>query len=123
MDRFIVKDDITRDKVWWGDINIPFSPEKFNLLYNKVINYLKDKDVFVRDCYACADINYQLNLRVINEYPWSNLFVYNILKVSLCPSEMKYLISIYIVRNPTIFIYGIHMPFPHRKLEKGHIGT
>ncbi len=24
MDRFIVKDDITKDKVWWGDINIPF---------------------------------------------------------------------------------------------------
>jgi len=77
MDRFIVKDDITRDKVWWGDINIPFSPEKFNSLYNKVINYLKGKDVFVRDCYACADINYQLNLRVINQYPWSNLFVHN----------------------------------------------
>jgi len=77
MDRFIVKDNITADKVWWGNINIPFSPEKFNSLYIKVITYLKDKDLFVRDCHACADINYQLNLRVINEYPWSNLFAYN----------------------------------------------
>ncbi len=34
-DRFIVKDSITKDKVWWGDINIPFDPEKFDALYDK----------------------------------------------------------------------------------------
>ena len=28
MDRFIVKDDITKDEIWWGDINIPFDSEK-----------------------------------------------------------------------------------------------
>ena len=31
----------------------------------------------VRDAYACADDNYRLNIRVINENPWSNLFAYN----------------------------------------------
>ena len=77
MDRFIVKDEITANKVWWGDINIPFEPEKFDDLYNKVIEYMEDKELFVRDCYACADPDYRMNIRVINEYPWSNLFVYN----------------------------------------------
>ena len=76
-DRFIVKDDITKDKVWWGDINIPFDPEKFDSLYEKVTNYLSGKEVFARDSYACADEDYRLNIRVINEYPWSNLFAYN----------------------------------------------
>ncbi|TDQ33206.1 phosphoenolpyruvate carboxykinase (ATP) [Zeaxanthinibacter enoshimensis] len=76
-DRFIVKDKITEDKVWWGDINIPFSSEKFDALYDKVINYLDEKELFVRDCIACADEDYRLNIRVINEYPWSNLFAYN----------------------------------------------
>ncbi|RED48714.1 phosphoenolpyruvate carboxykinase (ATP) [Seonamhaeicola aphaedonensis] len=76
-DRFIVKDSITKDLVWWGDINIPFKADKFDKLYNKVVDYLSDKEVFVRDCYACADPNYRLNLRVINEYPWSNQFAYN----------------------------------------------
>ena len=28
----IVKDDITEKVVWWGDINIPFCPIKFELL-------------------------------------------------------------------------------------------
>ncbi len=84
MDRFIVKDDITSDKVWWGDINIPFDSEKFDKLYDKVIAYLNEKKLFVRDSYACADPDYKLNIRVINEYPWSNMFAYNMF---LRPSE------------------------------------
>ncbi|MFD2822839.1 phosphoenolpyruvate carboxykinase (ATP) [Lacinutrix iliipiscaria] len=76
-DRFIVKDDITKDRVWWGNINIPFDSDKFEKLYDKVVNYLSEKEVFVRDSYACADENYKLNIRVINEYPWSNMFAYN----------------------------------------------
>ncbi|MCM4159435.1 phosphoenolpyruvate carboxykinase (ATP) [Antarcticibacterium flavum] len=76
-DRFLVKDDETRDRVWWGDINIPFDPDKFDALYDKVVEYLSGKEVFVRDSYACADENYKTNIRVVNEYPWSNLFAYN----------------------------------------------
>ncbi|TRZ46486.1 phosphoenolpyruvate carboxykinase (ATP) [Robertkochia solimangrovi] len=76
-DRFIVKDDITRDKVWWGDINIPFAPSDFDRLYNDVTAYLSDKEVYARDAFACADPEYRMNIRVINEFPWSNLFAYN----------------------------------------------
>ncbi|MBL7473837.1 phosphoenolpyruvate carboxykinase (ATP) [Robertkochia sediminum] len=76
-DRFIVRDEITADKVWWGNINKPFEADKFDALYDKVVAYLDDKEVYVRDCYACADENYKTNIRVINEYPWSNLFAYN----------------------------------------------
>ena len=76
-DRFIVKDEITEDKVWWGNINIPFDPEKFDALYDKVVDYLSGKEVYARDSYACADDDYKLNIRVINEYPWSNMFAYN----------------------------------------------
>ncbi|MBD3864169.1 phosphoenolpyruvate carboxykinase (ATP) [Olleya marilimosa] len=77
MDRFIVKDSITEDKVWWGNINIPFDADKFQKLYDKVTDYLSNKEVFVRDSFACADEDYKLNIRVINEYPWSNMFAYN----------------------------------------------
>ncbi|WP_339707229.1 phosphoenolpyruvate carboxykinase (ATP) [uncultured Kriegella sp.] len=76
-DRFIVKDEVTADKVWWGPVNIPFEADKFDKLYKKVISYLDGKELFVRDCYACADANYRMNIRVINEYPWSNMFAYN----------------------------------------------
>ncbi|MGB5821020.1 MAG: phosphoenolpyruvate carboxykinase (ATP) [Saonia sp.] len=86
LDRFIVKDGITADKIWWGDINIPFAPENFDKLYDKVTAYLNDKELFVRDCYVCADDDYRMNIRVINEYPWSNMFAYNMF---LRPNEKE----------------------------------
>ena len=76
-DRFIVKDSITEDKVWWGNINIPFEAEAFEALYNKVTTYLSNKEVFVRDSYVCADSNYRLNVRVVTETAWANLFCFN----------------------------------------------
>ena len=83
-DRFIVYDNITKDSVWWGDINIPFDEEKFEQLHKRVIEYLNGKELFVRDAYACADSRFTMNLRVVNEYAWSNLFAYNMF---LRPSE------------------------------------
>ncbi|MBQ0769328.1 MAG: phosphoenolpyruvate carboxykinase (ATP), partial [Bizionia sp.] len=77
LDRFIVKDDVTKDRVWWGNINIPFDADKFDKLYDKVTNYLSEKEVFVRDSFACADDAYRLNIRVITEFPWSNMFANN----------------------------------------------
>ncbi|OEY73345.1 phosphoenolpyruvate carboxykinase (ATP) [Salegentibacter salarius] len=76
-DRFIVKDEVTREKVWWGDINIPFDSDKFDKLYTKVATYLSGKEIYARDAYACAEDKYRLNIRVVNEYPWSNMFAYN----------------------------------------------
>ena len=77
LDRFIVKDAATKDEVLWSNINLPFEEEKFDKLYQKVVSYLSEKELFVRECYACADEKYKLSIRVINEYPWSNMFVYN----------------------------------------------
>ena len=76
-DRFIVKDGVTKDEVWWSEINLPFEPDMFDALYDKVTAYLSEKEIFVRDSYACADEKYRLNIRVVNEYPWSNMFAYN----------------------------------------------
>ena len=77
-DRFIVADNITEDVVWWGDINIKFSPEKFDALFNKVTSYLSAKDIYVRDSYACADDDYKLSIRVVTENAFQNLFAHNL---------------------------------------------
>lgn len=76
-DRFVVCDEKTENTVWWGDVNIKFSEEKFDKLYNRMQAYLANRTVYVRDAYACADDNYRLNLRVVTEFPWSNLFASN----------------------------------------------
>jgi len=78
LDKFIVKDTITADTVHWNNFNIPIEEKYFLQLRSKLLNHLSSKDeVWVRDAAACADSNYRLNIRVINENPWSNLFAYN----------------------------------------------
>lgn len=76
-DKFVVKDSNTEDTVWWGDINIPISTEKFDALYEKMVKFLQGKKIYVRDAYAGADAKYRLDLRVINTQAWHNLFCYN----------------------------------------------
>src|SRR5688572_28929310 len=76
-DRFVVMDAKTESSVWWGDINIPFSPEKFDKLEAKMVDFLKDKKIYVRDAFAGADPDYRLNLRIINTQAWQNLFCNN----------------------------------------------
>ena len=76
-DKFIVRDEITASHVWWGSVNASFDAEKFDQLYIKMIRYFEGKEFFVRDCYTCADWRYRMDIRVITEYAWSNLFVYN----------------------------------------------
>ncbi len=76
-DRFIVKDEITKDTVWWGDVNIPLEKENFNALFSSLKAFLENKDVYVRDAYVCANEEHRLNLRVVTELPWSNMFANN----------------------------------------------
>ena len=76
-DRFLVKDDYTKDRVWWGKVNKPISPENFDRLQSNIEDYLSGKDIYARDGYVCADPKYRLNVRTVTEYPWSNMFIYN----------------------------------------------
>lgn len=86
-DKFTVKDEITADTVNWNDFNIPIEPKYFDIAYKNVLEYLnKLPELWVRDCYACADPRYRLNIRIVNEKPWTNLFAYNMF---LRPTEAE----------------------------------
>ena len=76
-DRFLVKDDYTKDRIWWGRVNKPISPENFDKLQNEIVNYLSGKEIYVRDAAVCADPRYKMNVRTITEFPWSNYFIKN----------------------------------------------
>ena len=76
-DRYIVKDELTTDKVDWNDINQAFSPADFDLLQEKVLGYLHGKELYIKDAAACNAQEYQLKVRLIAEYPWSAQFVHN----------------------------------------------
>ena len=77
-DRFIVRDDITKDSIYWNDFNLPISEQYFQIIRKKIISHLSiAPDVWVRDAFACADERYRMNIRLINEKPWSDLFAHN----------------------------------------------
>jgi phosphoenolpyruvate carboxykinase (ATP) len=73
-DKFIVENPESTDKVWWGTVNRGISPENFEKLYQKMVAAMNEKELFVADLFAGADKEYQLPIRVINEYAWHNLF-------------------------------------------------
>jgi len=74
-DRFIVDEASVRSQIAWGNVNKPISPETFDRLYQRALNYLETKDYFVFDGFAGADEKYSMPIRVINEYAWHNIFV------------------------------------------------
>lgn len=76
-DKFVVREGTTEDKIWWGEYNRPFSTDKFNDLYNRLQGFLQGRDVFVQDCYAGADPEYRLALRIICEWAWHAHFTRN----------------------------------------------
>ncbi|SFB85726.1 phosphoenolpyruvate carboxykinase (ATP) [Flexibacter flexilis DSM 6793] len=76
-DKFFVKDELTADKIWWGDANRAIDKRVFDRLLHKMVKFVADKDLYVRDVYACADASYQTNIRVINTKAYHNLFVNN----------------------------------------------
>lgn len=77
-DKFIVRDNITDKTVNWNEFNIPLDPAYYDIIYKKTMDYLNSKkELWVRDCFACADERYRTSIRVINEKPWTNLFAYN----------------------------------------------
>ncbi len=87
-DKFVVCDDITENTVWWGEINHKISPEKFDILHNDMLQYLDGDEIYVRDSYACADPKYRINVRLVSEYAYQNLFASNLF---LRPTEKELL--------------------------------
>jgi phosphoenolpyruvate carboxykinase (ATP) len=76
-DKYVVKEASTEQNIWWGEYNRPFSTDKFNGLVNRMQGFLQGRDVFVQDCYAGADPNYRMPIRIVTELAWHSLFARN----------------------------------------------
>lgn len=79
-DKFVVKNGNGDDEcIWWGKVNRPISPEKFEQIFHKVTAYLQNRDVFVQDLQVGAHPVHHISIRVITEKAWHNLFSRNLL--------------------------------------------
>ncbi|MCB0098367.1 MAG: phosphoenolpyruvate carboxykinase [Caldilineaceae bacterium] len=86
-DKFVVQDEYSNEKVWWGAVNQPLDEAKFEALKRRLLAYWQGRDLFVQDCYAGADPSFRLPIRVINEHAWHNLFARNMF-IQATPAEL-----------------------------------
>ena len=73
-DKFLVREPSSESRIWWGKVNRPFSPEKFDALKARLFAYLQGKDIFIEECYAGADEQFRVPIRVISERAAHTLF-------------------------------------------------
>lgn len=76
-DKFVVREETNEKHIWWGEYNRPISPEKFNNIYARAQAYCQGEELFVQDCFAGADPEYKMPIRIITERAWQNLFARN----------------------------------------------
>jgi phosphoenolpyruvate carboxykinase (ATP) len=79
-DKHIVLEENNSQKIWWEN-NKSISPEHFQILFNDLSNHMKGKSYYAQDLTAGKDTNSVLNVRVITELAWHNLFIRHLLKI------------------------------------------
>ena len=88
-DKFVVREAHTENNIWWGQYNRPFSPDKFNELYGRMQGYLQGHDLFVQDCYAGADPEHRMPIRIVTELAWHSMFARNMFIVPKSNDEYR----------------------------------
>lgn len=73
-DKYIVEEPSSKDKIWWGKVNVPMPESTFDELHREIIDYYKDKNLYVLDTFAGADPEHRLPVRIVNTLPWQNMF-------------------------------------------------
>jgi phosphoenolpyruvate carboxykinase (ATP) len=76
-DKYVVRESSTEENIWWGEYNRPYNPEAFSELISRLQGYAQGRDLFVQDCYAGSDPDFQLPVRVVTEFAWHSLFARN----------------------------------------------
>lgn len=76
-DKFIVDQPSVHNDIDWGEINQPISEKVFDNLFGKTVEYLRSKDLFVKDLYCGADNENRLNVRIVSEAAYHALFAHN----------------------------------------------
>ena len=88
-DKYIVDTPAVHDLIAWGKVNKPISREICDIVYQKIVEHFKDKDLYIFDGYAGANPKYSYAFRIINEKASQNLFISNLL-IKPTPRELQH---------------------------------
>jgi phosphoenolpyruvate carboxykinase (ATP) len=78
-DKFVVRTPSVENEIWW-DNNAPMAPDAFDRLHADMLEHMKGGEYFVQDLYGGADPEHRLDVRVVSELAWHNLFIRHLLR-------------------------------------------
>ncbi|MGP6087582.1 phosphoenolpyruvate carboxykinase [Antarctobacter jejuensis] len=78
-DKFIVRTPSVEDSIWWEN-NAPMEPDAFDRLHADMLEHMKGGDYYVQDLVGGADPANAIDVRVISELAWHNLFIRHMLR-------------------------------------------
>jgi len=73
-DKFVVKTSNISELVWWGQHNNPMTPDVYERVKARILQYLKDKEIYVQDCVVSQDPAHRRTVRVVTEQAYHSLF-------------------------------------------------
>ena len=88
-DKFVVQEESTVKDIWWGIYNRPYAPSKWSQLMGRLQAWAQGEELFVQDCYAGADPEYKMPVRIITEKAWHSLFARNMFLTTNDKDELK----------------------------------
>lgn len=79
-DKFIVRDNETENTIWWGKTNVAMTPAHFEALKEDFLAAIGGKEkLYIADLFGGSQSEHRVNVRVINEFAWHNLFIRTLL--------------------------------------------
>ncbi len=79
-DKFIVLEPSSEAKVWWGDVNHPISELHYDRLRQRLMTYVRERDLFSQDLFIGAHPTHRRSLRVYTETAWASIFARNLFR-------------------------------------------
>ncbi|OFW21871.1 MAG: phosphoenolpyruvate carboxykinase (ATP) [Acidobacteria bacterium RIFCSPLOWO2_02_FULL_65_29] len=100
-DKFIAQEPSSQAAIDWGAVNRPMTVAHFDVLERDFASALRGAELFVQDCYAGADLEYRLPIRVVTEYAWHSLFARNLFIADPDPAAPSHVPEFTVVDIPS----------------------
>ena len=95
-DKFVVREPDTEGEIWWGKVNSPMEPRRYELLKADVLAHLSGQERFATDLFAGADKRFRLNVRVLSSSAWHSAFVHNMF-IRPDPAQLEHFVPSFTV--------------------------
>lgn len=101
-DKYVVRDATTEGSINWGTINQPMAPEHWANLKADFLAAVQDQsELYVADLFGGSQPEYRVNVRVITQMAWHNLFVRTLLVRPTAEEQASFVPEYTIINLPS----------------------